>query len=90
MGKMPLQCAGGKDSTRAVAKMSLAQEDLTHDITGLTEEELQSLESVFSGTYKAKYPIVGYTYRRILNEDGSPNKDFQPEDQPQFNVRDEF
>ncbi|KAJ8392971.1 hypothetical protein AAFF_G00068750 [Aldrovandia affinis] len=80
----------GRDSTRAVAKMSLDPEDLTHDTTGLTEEQLQSLESMFSGTYKAKYPIVGYTYRRILNEDGSPNKDFQPEDQPQFSIRDEF
>ncbi|KAI4875311.1 hypothetical protein NFI96_022579 [Prochilodus magdalenae] len=74
----------GKDSTRAVAKMSLDPKDLTHDITGLTEKQLESLESVFSGTYKSKYPIIGYTSRRILNEDGSPNKDFKPEDQPNF------
>ncbi|KAJ8392975.1 hypothetical protein AAFF_G00068790 [Aldrovandia affinis] len=86
----PYNALVGRDSTRAVAKMSLDPEDLTHDTTGLTEEQLQSLESVFSGTYKAKYPIVGYMYRRILNEDGSPNKDFQPEDQPQFSIRDEF
>ncbi|KAJ8288715.1 hypothetical protein COCON_G00013740 [Conger conger] len=80
----------GRDCTRAVAKMSLDPEDLTHDTTGLTEEQLDSLESVFSGTYKAKYPIVGYTSRRILNPDGSPNDNFQPEDQPQFSIRDEF
>ncbi|ESO90079.1 hypothetical protein LOTGIDRAFT_77624, partial [Lottia gigantea] len=50
----------GKDSTRGVAKMSLEPEDLTHDITGLSSEELKSLDSVFEGTYKAKYPVVGY------------------------------
>lgn len=86
----PYNALVGKDSTRAVAKMSLDPEDLTHDTTGLTEEQLESLESVFSGTYKTKYPIVGYTARRILNPDGSPNEDFQPDDQPQFSTRDEF
>ncbi|OXB58751.1 hypothetical protein ASZ78_000092 [Callipepla squamata] len=58
--------------------------------TGLTEEELKSLDDIFNNVYKAKYPIVGYTSRRILNEDGSPNLDFKPEDQPHFNIRDEF
>ncbi|KPP79375.1 neudesin-like, partial [Scleropages formosus] len=86
----PYNALAGKDCTRAVAKMSLDPEDLTHDTTGLTEEQLQSLESVFKDTYKAKYPIVGYTARRILNEDGSPNKDFKPEDQPNFSIKDEF
>lgn len=80
----------GKDSTRAVAKMSLDPADITSDTTGLTDDQLQSLESVFEGTYKTKYPIVGYTEQRILNKDGSPNKDFQPEDQPHFNIKDEF
>lgn len=61
-----------------------------HLQTGLTEEELKSLEGVFEGTYKAKYPIVGYTASRILNEDGSPNKEFKPEDQPHFQIKDEF
>lgn len=63
---------------------------LFHPQTGLTEEELRSLEGVFEGTYKAKYPVVGYTASRILNEDGSPNKEFRPEEQAQFPVRDEF
>ncbi|XP_062863604.1 neudesin [Trichomycterus rosablanca] len=80
----------GKDSTRAVAKMSLNPEDLTHDTTGLTDNELESLERVFTGTYKSKYPIVGYTHRRILNEDGSPNENFKPEDQPQFSIKNEL
>lgn len=58
--------------------------------TGLTAEELESLDDVFTRVYKAKYPIVGYTARRILNEDGSPNLDFKPEDQPHFDIKDEF
>ncbi|XP_027028188.2 neudesin isoform X2 [Tachysurus fulvidraco] len=86
----PYNALVGKDSTRAVAKMSLNPEDLTHDTTSLTKEELDSLESVFTGTYKSKYPIVGYTHRRILNEDGSPNEDFKPEDQPHFTIRNEL
>ncbi|NXC39595.1 NENF protein, partial [Penelope pileata] len=86
----PYNALVGKDSTRGVAKMSLDPADLTHDITGLMEEELKSLDDIFNNVYKAKYPIVGYTSRRILNEDGSPNLDFKPEDQPHFNIKDEF
>uniref|UniRef100_A0A3Q0RV57 Neudesin neurotrophic factor n=1 Tax=Amphilophus citrinellus TaxID=61819 RepID=A0A3Q0RV57_AMPCI len=86
----PYNALVGKDSTRAVAKMSLDPADLTSDTTGLTEEQLKSLDSIFEGTYKAKYPIVGYTASRIFNEDGSPNKDFKPEDQPHFQTKDEF
>ncbi|XP_016099412.1 neudesin-like [Sinocyclocheilus grahami] len=70
--------------------MSLDPADLTYDTTGLTESQLQSLEQIFKGTYKAKYPIVGYTSRRVLNEDGSPNTEFKPEDQPSFTIKDEF
>ncbi|XP_049724554.1 neudesin [Loxodonta africana] len=86
----PYNALTGKDSTRGVAKMSLDPADLTHDITGLTPKELESLDDVFTRVYKAKYPIVGYTARRILNEDGSPNLDFKPEDQPHFDIKDEF
>uniref|UniRef100_A0A8C1HMC9 Neudesin neurotrophic factor n=2 Tax=Cyprinus carpio TaxID=7962 RepID=A0A8C1HMC9_CYPCA len=81
----PYNALVGKDSTRAVAKMSLDPADLTYDTS-----QLQSLEQIFSGTYKAKYPIVGYTSRRVLNEDGSPNTEFKPEDQPSFTLKDEF
>ena len=58
--------------------------------TGLSEEELKSLEGVFEGTYKAKYPIVGYTASRILNDDGSPNREFRPEEQAHFQIKEEF
>ncbi|XP_067680062.1 uncharacterized protein [Haliotis asinina] len=50
----------GKDCSKAVAKMSLEEEDLTHDISDLSEEHLKALDSVFEGTYMAKYPVVGY------------------------------
>ncbi|XP_062296146.1 neudesin [Scomber scombrus] len=86
----PYNALVGKDSTRAVAKMSLDPEDLISDTTGLTEDQLESLDDVFEGTYKTKYPIVGYTASRILSEDGSPNPDFKPEDQPHFHIKDEF
>ncbi|KAM6220063.1 neudesin [Rhynchocyon petersi] len=86
----PYNALTGKDSTRGVAKMSLDPADLTHDTTGLTPKELESLDDIFTHVYKAKYPIIGYTARRILNEDGSPNLDFKPEDQPHFDIKDEF
>nr|XP_056709567.1 neudesin [Euleptes europaea] len=86
----PYNTLVGKDSTRGIAKMSLDPADLTHDTTGLTTEELQSLDETFNNVYKAKYPIVGYTAQRILNEDGSPNPNFKPEDQPHFSIKDEF
>ncbi|XP_029937931.1 neudesin [Myripristis murdjan] len=86
----PYNALVGKDSTRAVAKMSLQPADLTSDTTGLTKEQLESLDSVFEGTYKTKYPIVGYTAARILKDDGSPNEDFKPEEQPHFQIKDEF
>ncbi|XP_046579812.1 neudesin-like isoform X3 [Haliotis rubra] len=50
----------GRDCSKAVAKMSLEEEDLTHDISDLSEEHLKALDSVFEGTYMAKYPVVGY------------------------------
>ncbi|CAL8283676.1 unnamed protein product [Lota lota] len=86
----PYNALVGRDSTRAIAKMSLDPGDLTPDTAGLTADQLSSLEKVFEGTYKTKYPIVGYTAARILNPDGSPNKHFRPELQPQLNTKDEF
>ncbi|XP_029449101.1 neudesin [Rhinatrema bivittatum] len=86
----PYNALTGKDSTRGVAKMSLDPADLTHNTAGLTQEELKSLDDIFNNVYKAKYPIVGYTSQRILNKDGSPNSNFKPEDQPHFNIKEEF
>ncbi|PIK58120.1 hypothetical protein BSL78_04976 [Apostichopus japonicus] len=50
----------GRDATRAVALWSLEKKDLTHDVTGLTEKQLKSLDEIFESVYKAKYPIVGH------------------------------
>ncbi|XP_034715080.1 neudesin isoform X2 [Etheostoma cragini] len=86
----PYNALVGKDSTRAVAKMSLDPADLTSDTTGLTDEQLESLDSIFEGTYKAKYPIVGYTASRVLANDGRHNEAFKPEDQPHFQIKDEI
>lgn len=124
----PYGALAGKDSTRAVAKMSLHPDDLTSDTvsplvnvfgqrrfymkvltikwskpvlfhkgnaslppqSGLTPEQLESLDAIFEGTYKKKYPIVGYTAARVLNADGSPNEDFRAEEQPHLQSRDEL
>ncbi|XP_064602491.1 neudesin-like [Liolophura sinensis] len=56
----PYNVLVGRDSTRASALMSLDLENLTHDITGLSDSDLKSLDDVYTGTYLAKYPIVGY------------------------------
>ncbi|GFO16934.1 membrane-associated progesterone receptor component 1 [Plakobranchus ocellatus] len=56
----PYNILVGKDSTRAVAKMSLEPSDMTHDISGLPPATLKALDDVFEGTYMAKYPVVGY------------------------------
>ncbi|XP_046333346.1 neudesin-like [Haliotis rufescens] len=50
----------GMDCSKAVAKMSLEEEDLTHDISDLSDDHLKALDDVFDGTYMAKYPVVGY------------------------------
>ncbi|KAL5008536.1 hypothetical protein ScPMuIL_014117 [Solemya velum] len=50
----------GKDCTRAIAMWSLEKKDCTHNLDGLSDDTLKSLDEVYLGTYKKKYPIVGY------------------------------
>ncbi|XP_071962927.1 neudesin-like [Antedon mediterranea] len=50
----------GKDASRGVAKMSLEPDDLTSDVTGLTEQQLEELDKIFKNVYVAKYPVVGH------------------------------
>jgi predicted heme/steroid binding protein len=50
----------GRDASRAVARMSLAPEDLTDDCSTLTEAEWTFLERVLHETYLAKYPVAGH------------------------------
>eukprot|EP00049_Salpingoeca_infusionum_P010818 m.186611 g.186611 ORF g.186611 m.186611 type:complete len:138 (-) comp14758_c0_seq1:1305-1718(-) len=49
----------GKDSSRAVALWSLDPKDMTHDLHGLTQADLDSLEDTYNNVYKAKYKLVG-------------------------------
>lgn len=64
----------GKDASRAVAKMSLDPADLTHDVSGLTDEYLEALDNVFDTVYMAKYPVVGYM-SYLVRETKNKNKD---------------
>ncbi|XP_063426547.1 uncharacterized protein LOC143069431 [Mytilus galloprovincialis] len=50
----------GKDASYAIAVWSLEDKDMHHDISSLSDNELKGLDDVFLGTYKKKYPIVGY------------------------------
>jgi len=50
----------GKDCTQAVAKMSLDPKDLNNNVDTLTDSQLKALDEIFTGTYRAKYPVVGY------------------------------
>ncbi|KAI8912842.1 cytochrome b5-like heme/steroid binding domain-containing protein [Gorgonomyces haynaldii] len=48
----------GKDASRALGKSSLKPEDCVPDTTGMTQEELQTLDKWYAH-YEKKYPIVG-------------------------------
>ncbi|CAK9221221.1 unnamed protein product [Sphagnum jensenii] len=49
----------GKDASRALAKMSTKSEDVSADLDGLTEKEIQVLDD-WDKKFKAKYPVVGH------------------------------
>ncbi|XP_033735142.1 neuferricin homolog [Pecten maximus] len=50
----------GRDASRAIALWSLEEKDMVHDLSGLSDDSLKGLDDVFVGTYKKKYPVVGY------------------------------
>ncbi|EDO36774.1 predicted protein, partial [Nematostella vectensis] len=50
----------GKECSRAIAKWSLAAENMNGNLDGLTKDELQRLEKNFHDVYMRKYPVVGY------------------------------
>ncbi|XP_078001028.1 neudesin-like [Glandiceps talaboti] len=64
----PYNALAGKDCTRAVAKMSLEPEDLSSDVTGLTDSQLNDLENVFKNTYKRKYKVVGHMAFSVVSD----------------------
>ncbi|XP_050218566.1 probable steroid-binding protein 3 [Mercurialis annua] len=48
----------GKDASRALAKMSKNDEDISPNVDGLTEKEVGVLND-WEKKFEAKYPIVG-------------------------------
>ncbi|TQD75773.1 hypothetical protein C1H46_038670 [Malus baccata] len=48
----------GKDASRALAKMSKNDEDITASLDGLTEKEIGVLTD-WEKKFEAKYPVVG-------------------------------
>ncbi|WCJ30427.1 membrane-associated progesterone binding protein 2 [Euphorbia peplus] len=48
----------GKDATRALAKMSKNEEDISPSMEGLTEKEIGVLND-WEKKFEAKYPVVG-------------------------------
>lgn len=48
----------GKDCSRALAKMSLSEEDVTGEVSDLTEEETKTLDDWIK-KFEGKYPVVG-------------------------------
>lgn len=49
----------GKDSSRALAKMSKNEEDVTSCLDGLAEKEIGVLND-WEKKFEAKYPVVGH------------------------------
>jgi membrane-associated progesterone receptor component len=54
----PYEMFAGRDCTRALAKMSFADEDFVSDETGLTNGEVKQLEDWIE-TFESKYTKVG-------------------------------
>ncbi|CAI9730727.1 Hypothetical predicted protein [Octopus vulgaris] len=71
----------GRDSTNAVAKMSLHETDVSkaHDISDLSETQLKDLEQIFHQVYLAKYPIVGFMDYLLSVEEFA--KQIKPQDE---------
>jgi neudesin len=60
----------GRDSTRAVARMSLTPADLNDRCDALDEKDWALLERVLRDTYIAKYPVVGHVKGGYFYPDG--------------------
>ncbi|KAI4376209.1 hypothetical protein MLD38_013996 [Melastoma candidum] len=48
----------GKDASRALAKMSKSEDDVSPDLDGLSEKEMGVLED-WEKKFEAKYPVIG-------------------------------
>ncbi|XP_038700533.1 probable steroid-binding protein 3 [Tripterygium wilfordii] len=56
----PYAMFAGKDASRALAKMSKNEEDVSPSLDGLTEKEIGVLND-WEKKFEAKYPVVGRT-----------------------------
>ncbi|KGN63002.1 probable steroid-binding protein 3 [Cucumis sativus] len=54
----PYAMFAGKDASRALAKMTKNEEDITSSLEGLSEKEIGVLND-WENKFQAKYPIVG-------------------------------
>ncbi|XP_062023529.1 probable steroid-binding protein 3 [Rosa rugosa] len=54
----PYAMFAGKDASRALAKMTKNEEDITADLQGLSDKEIGVLTD-WENKFEAKYPIVG-------------------------------
>lgn len=54
----PYALFAGKDASRALAKMSKNDEDVSPSLDGLSEKEIGVLED-WEKKFEAKYPVVG-------------------------------
>ncbi|CAK9312782.1 unnamed protein product [Citrullus colocynthis] len=54
----PYAIFAGKDASRALAKMTKNEADITSSLTGLSEKEIAALNN-WEKKFQAKYPIVG-------------------------------
>lgn len=55
----------GREVARALACMSLKQEDCTSDLEGLTESQLNTLKQ-WEARFNKQYPVVGHIVEGML------------------------
>ncbi|KAK3094206.1 hypothetical protein FSP39_025447 [Pinctada imbricata] len=69
----------GKDASFAIAKWSLEPKDMHHDLSSLSDDDLKGLDEVFLGTYKKKYPVMGYMDYLMEKHANKLRERFRPE-----------
>lgn len=70
----PYALFAGKDASRALAKMSFEDKDLTGDISGLGPFELEALQD-WEYKFMSKYVKVGSITKTVRVIDGASNGD---------------
>lgn len=75
----PYALFAGKDASRALAKMSFEEKDLTGDISGLGPFELEALND-WEFKFMSKYAKVGTIKKTVAATDGPADDSSQTED----------